>query len=267
MTDSLVLLDIEDQVATLTLNRPEALNALSNELVENLEQALSAIKDQAGDGVKAVVLTGAGRAFCAGGDVKSMNAARRTPAVQRQRLRASHHRMLDVMNLELPVVSLVNGAAAGAGANIALAADFVIATPRAMFMQAFGRIGLVPDWGGFYILPRLVGLQKAKELIFTARKVAAEEALKLGLVMEIVPEEGALAYAQAFARRFTDGSTTAMGLAKNILNQSHNLDMRTLLELEANAQGICVETDFHREAVRRFTDKEAPLYDWDAANS
>jgi 2-(1,2-epoxy-1,2-dihydrophenyl)acetyl-CoA isomerase len=264
MTDALVLLEIQDHVATVTLNRPEALNALSTELVDELETVLTEIKEKAGGDVKAVVLTGAGRAFCAGGDIKSMNAEKRSAETQRRRLRASHHRMMDVMSLELPVVSLVNGAAAGAGANMALAADFVIATPRAMFMQAFGRIGLVPDWGGFYILPRLVGLQKAKDLIFTARKVHAEEALALGLVTEIVPEEGALAHAQAFARRFTHGSTTAIGLAKNVLNQSFNLDLRTLLELEANVQGICVDTDFHREAVRRFANKETPLFDWES---
>ncbi|MEM7406879.1 MAG: enoyl-CoA hydratase/isomerase family protein [Pseudomonadota bacterium] len=264
MSEPKVLLEIDDRVATVTLNRPEALNALNSELSEDLTRAIDEIKARAGDSVKAVVLTGAGRAFCSGGDIKSMNNEQRTPEAQRRRLRASHARIQDVMHLELPVVSLVHGAAAGAGANIALAADFVIATPKAMFMQAFGRIGLVPDWGGMYVLPRLVGLQRAKELIFTARRVGAEEALKLGMVTEIVPEAGALAHAQAFARRFAAGSTTAIGLAKNILNQSHNLDLRQLLELEASAQGICVESDFHREAVRRFASKETPLYDWDS---
>jgi 2-(1,2-epoxy-1,2-dihydrophenyl)acetyl-CoA isomerase len=171
--------------------------------------------------------------------------------------------MHDLINLELPVVALVNGPAAGAGANIALAADFVFATPDAMFMQAFGRIGLVPDWGGLYVLPRLVGLQKAKELVFTARKVGAAEARDLGLVYDIVAAEDAMQTVRAFARRFTHASTTAIGIAKNILNQSHHLDLRALLELEASGQGACASSAYHREAVRRFAHKEPAMFDWE----
>jgi 2-(1,2-epoxy-1,2-dihydrophenyl)acetyl-CoA isomerase len=264
MSDTPVLFDVSDDIATITFNRPEALNALSNDLSQAFGERLIECKERAGDDIKALIITGAGRAFCAGGDVKAMNTDKRTPERQRARLRASQSRILDVLNIELPVVSLVNGPAAGAGANLALAADFVFATPKGMFMQAFGRIGLVPDWGGFYVLPRLVGLQKAKELIFTARKVGAEEAHAMGMVHTLVSEENAMAEAREFAGRLAQGSTTAIGIAKNILNQSHNLDMRTLLELEAAGQGICTDTDFHREAVRRFSNKEPALYDWDA---
>jgi 2-(1,2-epoxy-1,2-dihydrophenyl)acetyl-CoA isomerase len=196
-----------------------------------------------------------------------MNARERSAEQMRAHLRSNHHRMVDLMNLEVPVVSLVHGAAAGAGAgagaNIALAADFVLATPKAMFMQAFGRIGLIPDWGGFSVLPRRVGLQKAKELIFTARKVDAPEAHQLGLVYEIIPEEGALLAAQAFARRFTHASTTAIGIAKNILNQSHNQNLQTLLELETSGQGACATSEYHRAAVQRFADKQPALLDWE----
>ena len=255
--------EISDEIATLTLNRPEALNALSRDMAAELETAFAEVKARAGTDVKALIITGAGRAFCAGGDVKAMNATERTAAMMREHLRASHHRMHDLINLELPVIALVNGPAAGAGANIALAADFVFATPKAMFMQAFGRIGLIPDWGGFYILPRLVGLQKAKELVFTARKVGAEEAKELGLVYAIVDEDDAMDTVRAFARRFTHASTTAIGIAKNILNQAHHLDLRTLLELEASGQGACATSPYHREAVRRFADKEPALFDWE----
>jgi 2-(1,2-epoxy-1,2-dihydrophenyl)acetyl-CoA isomerase len=263
MSQDEIIFDVADDVATLTFNRPDSLNALAPSMVESFGAALTDVKDRAGKDIKALVITGAGRAFCAGGDVKAMNARERSAEQMRAHLRSNHHRMVDLMNLEVPVVSLVHGAAAGAGANIALAADFVLATPKAMFMQAFGRIGLIPDWGGFYVLPRLVGLQKAKELIFTARKVGAEEAHRLGLVYEIVPEEGALEAAQAFARRFTNASTTAIGVAKNILNQSHNQDLHTLLELEASGQGACATSEYHRAAVKRFAEKQPAMLDWE----
>ena len=131
-------------------------------------------------------------------------------------------------------------------------------------MQAFGRIGLVPDWGGFYILPRMVGLQKAKELVFTARRVYAEEAKELGMVLDIVGQDTAMDEAREFAGRFRNASTSAIGIAKNILNQAHNQDHRTLIELEASGQSIARMSDFHKEAVRRFRDKEPSLYDWEA---
>ncbi len=264
MTFRHITFEISDEVATITLNRPEARNALSPEMYEDLATAFAMVKEQAGDEVKALVLTGAGGAFSAGGDVKVMGSQPRGAVETRKGLRTNHHLIYDILHLELPVIALVDGAAAGAGANLALAADFVFATPRAFFLQAFGRIGLVPDWGGFFVLPRLVGLQKAKELVFTARRVQVEEAKELGLVYEIVPQETALEQAQAFAARFRGASTTALGLAKNILNQSFNLDHRTMLELEASAQGLCRTTDYHTEAVRRFADKEPALFDWEA---
>jgi 2-(1,2-epoxy-1,2-dihydrophenyl)acetyl-CoA isomerase len=260
-----VLFEVSEGIATITLNRPEALNALSKGLSDDFGSALNEVKSRIGDDINVLIITGAGRAFCAGGDIKAMNQQKRTATDQRARLRASQPQILDVLNIELPVISLVNGAAAGAGANLALAADFVFATSRAVFMQAFGRIGLVPDWGGFYVLPRLVGLQKAKELVFTARKVGAEEAQAMGMVHTVVSESDAMAETRAFAARLALGSTTAIGMAKTILNQSHNLDMRTLLEMEATAQGMCAGTDYHREAVRRFSAKEPALYDWEAS--
>jgi 2-(1,2-epoxy-1,2-dihydrophenyl)acetyl-CoA isomerase len=259
-----ILFEVSDEIATVTLNRPEARNALSEAMRVELGEALGEVRARAGKDVKAMILTGAGGAFCAGGDVKSMGERDRSPASGRTRLRNSHEVMYELMNVEVPVISLVDGAAAGAGANIALAADFVLATPRGFFLQAFGRIGLVPDWGGFFILPRIVGLQKAKELVFTARRVYAEEAKTLGMVYEVVPAEGAMERAREFAGRFRGASTTAIGIAKNILNQSYNLDHRTLLELEAFGQGVCGTTEYHAEAVRRFREKEPPLFDWDA---
>jgi 2-(1,2-epoxy-1,2-dihydrophenyl)acetyl-CoA isomerase len=255
--------EIHDEIATLTLNRPEARNALSMPMRDGIRAAMKIVKQEAGKSVKAMILTGAGGAFCAGGDIKSMGSDERTSLSTRRGLRADHDIMYDITNVEVPVISLVDGPAAGAGCNLALSADFVLATPRGMFMQAFGRIGAVPDWGGFYILPRLVGLQRAKELVYTARKVGAEEAKELGLVLEIVSQEGAMEETREFAGRFRNASTAAIGMSKVILNQSHNLDHRTLLEMEADAQGHALLTPYHEAAVQRFKDKQPSQYDWE----
>jgi len=264
MTYKHILFDISDQIATITLNRPEARNALSLEMRADLSKALEAIREGAGDTVKAVILTGAGGAFCAGGDVKRMGGKVENGVEHRKAMRSAHNRIYDILHMEVPVISLVDGPAAGAGCNLALLADFVFATPRAFFMQAFARIGLVPDWSGFYILPRLVGIQRAKELIYTGRRVYAEEAKELGMVLQIVDQENAMAEAREFAGRFRHASTDAIGVSKNILNQSYNQDFRTLIEMEAMGQSLVRDTDFHREAVRRFKDKDTPLYDWEA---
>ena len=255
--------EASDDIATITLNRPEARNALSLEMRDDLSTALEDIKTRAGDDIKAVIITGAGGAFCAGGDVKGMANSQLTPIEQRNRMRSGHNRIYDLVHLELPVISLVDGAAAGAGCNLALLADFVFATPRAFFTQAFAKIGLIPDWSGFFILPRLVGMQVAKELVFTGRRVQAEEAKELGLVHTVVGQDTAMEEARAFAQRFCDASTSAIGMAKTILNEAPNQDFRTLLEMEAMGQSLVRETEFHREAVRRFKTKETPLFDWD----
>lgn len=263
MTFRHILFDVSDSIATITLNRPDARNALSPEMGEDLDVAIAEIKAKAGEEIKSVILTGAGGAFCAGGDVKAMKTRSQTPAASRQRMRAYHTRLYELMNLELPVIVAVDGAAAGAGFNFALVGDFILASDRAFFLQAFGRIGLVPDWGGFFLLPRLVGLQKAKELVFTARRVGAQEAKELGIVYAVHPQDRLMAEARALAGRFSNASTEAIGIAKNILNQSYNLDHRTLLELEAMAQPIARETEYHRQAVNRFVTKEPSIFAWE----
>tara|TARA_B100001123_G_C15196941_1_gene981717 strand:+ start:128 stop:931 length:804 start_codon:yes stop_codon:yes gene_type:complete len=266
MTFSQIIFEIQDGIATVTLNRPEARNALAAPMRKELAEALAIIREKAGTEVKTVILTGAGGAFCAGGDVKSMGSRMKSATQAREALRDDHQKMLDLMNIEVPVVSLIDGAAAGAGANIALAADFVLATPRAFLMQAFVRIGLIPDWGGMYILPRLIGLQKAKELIFTGRRVYAQEAKEMGLVYNIVNQDTAMADAREFAQRFVRAPTKAIGLAKVILNQSFNQDHKTVLEMEAMAQAISRESDFHAEAIKRFAEKSPALFDWESYN-
>ncbi len=260
-----ILFEVEDEVGVITLNRPEARNALSEEMRGDFDKLLPWLAAEAGKTVKAVVITGAGTAFSAGGDIKGMKGrAAATTYDARGRMRASHHRMYDVGHLELPVIAAVNGAAAGAGFCLALAADFIVATPRSRFAASFNRIGLVPDWAGLYYLPRLIGLQKAKELVFTCRLIDAEEAKQMGVIYDIWPEEGFLDRAKAFARRFKNASTEALGMSKNLLNQSFETDFKTMLEMEAMAQAIARSGDYHKQAVARFVDKQPPLFNWEA---
>lgn len=184
MSYKTLLYEVRNGVAALTLNRPEQRNALSIELREEFVDVLFKVR---GDKqVKAVILTGAGGSFCAGGDLGDMKKYNNNaPTDNRQVLRDLHSWLPDFVNLEKPVIAAVDGAAFGAGFNMALCADFILCTPRAKFCQVFVRMGLVPDFGGLYMLPRIVGLQKAKELMFSARAVGADEAKELGIVYGI----------------------------------------------------------------------------------
>jgi 2-(1,2-epoxy-1,2-dihydrophenyl)acetyl-CoA isomerase len=259
-----LLFDVSENIATITLNRPEARNAFSQDMRRSLAVALERVREDAGTEIKALIITGAGGAFCAGGDVKGMRDRQQATVVESRRTMKLGHQVLKALcNLELPVIAAVDGAAAGAGCNLALACDFVLASRRARFIQAFVRIGLVPDWGGMYLLPRIVGLQKAKELIFSGRTVRAEEAKQLGMVYEVYPEDELSQRARDFAGRFRHASTDAIGLAKHILNQSFDIDFHTALELEAQAQSVIRSSAYHRESVERFRAKQPLRFNWD----
>lgn len=255
MTFSHILFDIADGIATITLNRPEARNALSPEMRVDLDKAMAEIRERAGDDVQAVILTGAGGAFCAGGDVKSMGSRLGSAPKAREALRNSHSNMYDLMNLEVPVISLVDGAAAGAGANIALAADFVLATPRAFLMQAFVKIGLVPDWGGFASLTRLVGTAKAMELMMTGERFEAAEADRLGLLNRVIPAESFAEDVQAFARRLASGPRAALEVIKRGVYLGETGTPADVLAFEAREQAALFLSDDAREGMRAFMEK------------
>ncbi len=256
---------VDDGLATITLNRPEARNALSEEMRADLDVILADIKAGLGERVKAVLLTGAGNSFCAGGDVKAMAGGRsRDPIPGRARMRRSQNRLFELLNLECPVVAAVNGHAAGAGFGLALMADFLFAGPSTRFTCSFGRIGLMPDWGTIYTLPRVVGMQKAKDIVFSGRRVYPDEAKALGIVHTVVDSDDALVpAATAFARRFCNASTAAIGTAKVLMQKAYESDHRTMLEFEAFGQAQLYGTEFHQEAVRRFAAKEPALFDWE----
>jgi enoyl-CoA hydratase/carnithine racemase len=245
--------------AVLTMNRARQRNALDQGLREGLATAIEELRDD--PGVKCVVLFGAGGHFCAGGDIRAGVETRGDVFEGRDRMRMSHRWFDELLDLEKPVIAAVDGSAFGAGLSLALAADFVLATPAARFCSAFVRLGYVPDMGAMYLLPRAVGLARAKNLVFTGRVVEAAEALAMGLVHELC-EGAVLDHALALARCFHSAPTASLGMAKSVMNQAFESDRKTVLALEAMAQAICRESAFHQEAVRRFMEREEPVYAW-----
>ena len=258
------LFEINDGVATITINRPEARNALDEAVRRDLDLAISHIEKGSQGDIHAAILTGSGDAFCAGGDISALKNSSGKPAAEmRERLRSSHQLMTRWYNLDIPTIAAVNGTAAGAGFSLALACDFVLADPNARFILSFGRIGLVPDWGALYLLPRIVGLQKAKELCFSARILAAQEAHDIGIVYRVVGSNEVLSEAKKFAVRFQSASSLSIRMTKSMLNSSYERDLKTSLEIESSAQAIANNSDYHKEAVKRFLNKEPSIFDWE----
>jgi len=212
--------------------------------------------------VKAVVFYGKGGSFCAGGDLKALSEESRPLHSDRERIRRLHPWFRELVNLEKPVIAAVDGPAFGAGFNLALACDFIVGSTNARFSAVFARIGLVPDLGGLFLLPRIVGLQRAKELVFSAREIDSQEALTLGILHSIHSEDTLLSEALKLAGRFELAPTHALGMAKNILNRSFNLDQDTLAELESFAQAMSIHSDYHRMAVAQFLNEKKVPFRW-----
>jgi 2-(1,2-epoxy-1,2-dihydrophenyl)acetyl-CoA isomerase len=261
MSEQTLLVEIVDGIATLTLNRPDSKNAMNLPMRAALRDAVYMIRQDRS--VRAVVLRGAGTEFCSGGDVRGMSVE--SAEAGRNRIDDLHGWIAQFIDLDRPVVAAVDGVAYGAGFSLALASDFVVATTRARFCMPFMKVGLVPDCAAFYTLPRVVGLARAKELVFTAREIGAQEARSIGAVFEIVGPDVLHARAMQVARALADASPAAFGLCKRALNLSLGSDLRSMLELESATQGIAFSTAFHREAVQRFRDKAAPLFQWPAS--
>jgi 2-(1,2-epoxy-1,2-dihydrophenyl)acetyl-CoA isomerase len=261
MTYKCLLVETKDAVATLTLNRPERLNALGDTLRDDLHDALTrASQDPA---VRVIVLTGAGKGFCSGGDVKAMHEAKEQRA-QRPMLEkiapGRDRTLLAMRDAPQPIIAAVNGAAAGAGMNLALGCDIRLASTTARFGETFVKRGLHVDWGGTYFLPRLVGMAKACELIFTGEMIGAEEALRLGIVSSVHAPEELLPAAHELAKKIAAGPPIAIRLAKRALYHSQDVDLRAALEFETFAQNVCSETEDAKEGIRAFVEKRPPAF-------
>jgi enoyl-CoA hydratase/carnithine racemase len=261
MTYKCLLYEVKDGVATLTLNRPDRLNALGDTLREDLFDAVS--RGSADPEVRVMIVTGAGKGFCAGGDVKAMNEAKesgRERSLMDKIAPGRDRTLLAMREAPQPIIAAVNGAAAGAGMNLALGCDIRIASTVAKFSQAFVKRGLHPDWGGTYFLPRLVGMAKACELTFTGDVVDAAEALRIGLVSQVVAPEELMPTAQALAGKIAAGPPVAIRLAKRALYRNAESELREALEFETFAQNACFETEDAREGIRAFVEKRAPVF-------
>jgi 2-(1,2-epoxy-1,2-dihydrophenyl)acetyl-CoA isomerase len=261
MSDDL-LETIVDGVAVLTLNRPERLNAMSGPMLDRLLEALPRL---AGDAAAAVVvLTGAGRAFCAGGDVKAMAEGTEMGGVtleeRAQGLRARMEVSRWLHEMPKPTIAMVRGAAAGAGLSLALACDLRIAGDSARFGTAFARVGYSGDFGGSFFLTRLVGTAKARELYFTADLLDATQALALGLVNRVIPDARLEEETLALARRLASGPRVAYRYMKRNLNAAETGTLHDLLDLEAWHHSRCGMTDDHREAAKAFVEKRPPVF-------
>jgi 2-(1,2-epoxy-1,2-dihydrophenyl)acetyl-CoA isomerase len=253
-----LLLDKVDGIATLTMNRPEARNALDVPMREELVDALDEIERDAA--VRVVILTGAGGHFSAGGDVKTMAARRHTAAEGRARVELLNRFVLRLFNFPKPTIAMVDGFAVGAGCNIALGCDMIVASDRAKFGEVFLRIGLVPDGGGTWLLQRMVGLAKAKEMVLTAEIIDAAEALRIGLVNRVVPAAELESATRALAAKIAIGPPLAATLAKSLLNRAATVDLAAALEGEAFGQSNAITSEDHAEGVRAFLEKRAPKF-------
>jgi len=253
----LVDLDAEAGIGTITLNRPDALNALTVRMKQELLAAFRRVERE--KAVRAVILTGAGRAFCAGQDLRERLEPEAAPLGVEVRER--YNPIVRAMrNLPKPIVGAINGVAAGAGASLAMACDLRIASETASFALAFGRVGLVPDSGATWFLPRLVGSARAAELALLNDPVAAADALRIGLVGRVVPAVDLAAEARAIAVRLAAGAPRAIALTKRALNAAWAHDLDAALDYEAHLQDIAGRTSDHAEGMAAFMDKRPPRF-------
>ena len=256
MSDT-ILRDASDGVLTLTLNRPDALNSFNVEMKEAL---LAALKDAGRDkSVRVVVLTGAGRAFSAGQDLKERQQADAADLGTELRVRYNPI-VLAMRRMEKPVIGAINGVAAGAGISVALACDIRIASESASFIEVFGRVGLVPDTGSSWFLPRLVGYARAAEMSFTTDPVDAATAERIGLVNRVVPADQLMTDTNALAARLARSAPIALALAKRALNRSLETNLEQALEFEAELQSIAGRSKDYAEGVAAFVEKRQPNF-------
>ncbi|MCX3058557.1 enoyl-CoA hydratase/isomerase family protein [Streptomyces beihaiensis] len=264
-SDSLVLHTTDNGVSWITLNRPDAMNAVT---WDQRERLIALLDDASADpGVRAVVLTATGKGFCAGADLKNAPAPAFGPARERvsgdvaRTIRRGAQRLIAaVLDCEKPVIAAVNGTAAGIGAHLAFACDLVVAAESARFIEVFVRRGLVPDGGGTYLLPRLVGPQRAKELMFFGDALGAADAELIGLVNRAVPDDQVAKVAREWADRLAAGPTRAIALTKQLVNASLDSDRATAFAAEAAAQEINMTTRDANEGVASFAERRRPRF-------
>ncbi|KOO03480.1 2-(1,2-epoxy-1,2-dihydrophenyl)acetyl-CoA isomerase PaaG [Vibrio nereis] len=255
-----ILFQVEAGVAVITLNRPKQLNSFNPEMHKALKRALK--QAEADDSVRAVLLTGAGRGFCAGQDLNDRNVNSGAEMADLGESIEKYYNPLikQISNMPKPVIAAVNGVAAGAGANIAFACDIVFAAQSASFIQAFCKIGLVPDSGGTWVLPRLIGSARAKALMLLGDKVTASQAQEWGMIWQCVEDEALIETAMSVANHLATQPTKGLGFIKHALNHSSENSLDDQLNMEKDLQRLAGQTDDYREGIAAFFDKRAPEF-------
>jgi 2-(1,2-epoxy-1,2-dihydrophenyl)acetyl-CoA isomerase len=248
-----------DAVGWIRLTRPDKRNPFDAELREELSQVLQRVREE--PAIRAVVLAGSPGAFCAGGNLRLLQTqAAAGPAYWQQRIRSGLRTVSDLVHLPRPLIAVVDGPAYGAGFALALTADIVLASPQARFAMSYLRLGLVPDMGALYLLPRMVGVQRAKELMYSTREIGAQEAQRLGLVMEVHPGASIEARAQEIARSLANASPTALALTKAALNASLDGDWQSMCAMEAAAQAAAFSAPEPAIAIAAMLERRAPPF-------
>jgi len=253
-----ILIKIENQVAYITLNRPDVFNSFNREMALLLQSILEDCEYN--NEVRSIVITGNGKAFCAGQDLKEVTSPELNPGFKK--ILEEHYNPIitRIRAINKPIIAAVNGVAAGAGANIALSCDLVVASNKASFIQAFSKIGLIPDSGGTFFLPRLIGFQKATALIMLGDKVTAEEAEELGMIFKVISSESFNEEVEKLAIKLANMPTKALGLIKELLNKSITNTLEQQLELEGKLQIEAALSEDYTEGVNAFMEKRKPIF-------
>jgi 2-(1,2-epoxy-1,2-dihydrophenyl)acetyl-CoA isomerase len=256
-----ILVEKSGGVVTLTLNRPDRLNSLTTQMYRELSNIMRQVNQD--DETKVVVITGAGKGFCAGSDVSDRLASRVEKRIEENRFETIQQVgavALDIGDLDKPVIAAINGVAVGAGLSLALLCDIRIASDQARFGAVWVNVGLIPDLGATYYLPRLIGLEKAMGLMLSGEIIKADEALRIGLVSKVVPNDQFMAAVMELANKIAVGPSIAIELIKRGLRRSLNNDLKSQLDYESYAQNVCRKTEDHKEGVRAFAEKRKPRF-------
>jgi 2-(1,2-epoxy-1,2-dihydrophenyl)acetyl-CoA isomerase len=253
-----ILIKIENQVAYVTLNRPDVFNSFNREMALSLQSILDDCEHN--NEVRSIVITGNGKAFCAGQDLKEVTSPELNPGFKK--ILEEHYNPIitRIRAINKPIIAAVNGVAAGAGANIALSCDLVVASNKASFIQAFSKIGLIPDSGGSFFLPRLIGFQKATALMMLGDKVTAEEAEELGMIFKVISSESFNEEVEKLAVKLANMPTKALGLIKELLSKSMTNTLEQQLELEGKLQIKAALSEDYTEGVNAFMEKRKPIF-------
>jgi len=252
-----ILYKKQGSITTVTFNEPDKLNPMGVQMAENIRSALE--ESARDEEVRAIILTGAGRAFSANGDLREIR-QNVPPLVFRDGIALVFKAVLAIADLEKPVIAAINGPAVGVAFNMALACDIIVASEGASFSEIFIHIGLIPDGGAHFLLPRIVGLAKAKELFYTGKIISAKEAETLGIVNEVVSADKLNSTALEWANRLGNSPTRAIGMAKKLLNRSFQTGLAEMIQMETEIQTMLRETEDHKEGIAAFFEKRPPSF-------